>query len=152
MAEEKPKDPRLRPYRIAAWVVYLVVTVGFSSLVIYSVASQALKRRITTNVSAQRPAAECSSLALGLFNELEQWRGGVSAQNEREDLLVQFRQGWQQRFADAKASCRVAEPVFDALDAVFVAYTIESAQYVGEAGPAVDAFRTALKVVSDGAK
>lgn len=155
---EPSKDPRFRPFRAASWALYLVVAVGFSSLIIVSVYRSVLR------MTPERPAGvterygeqECLDRSRALFQELEQQR---RAQSEGADTrhgdqrFLRFRVDWLGRKVALEARCAPEErprvkSVFASLDRLLDLYTTGSVQFSGTTGPTIDALRQQL----DGAR
>lgn len=151
-----PKDPRFRAFRGGAWAVYLVVAVGFSLLVTYSVT------RSVWLMTPGRPAATarleldaCRELAHGLAAQLEARRkglseldGGFAAFNRQ---WADFRLQWLNELRQTEAQCDVDDPArrslrlaFARLEQVADAYAIHATQFAGQVHPAVRAFERAL--------
>ena len=154
MAKVSPsKDPRFRPYRIAAYSVYLVVVCGFSLLVIVSVIRSV--RAMSPGVPSLRGEAlevpECLSRAQGMFEELDQRRRDFSKAKSGHALELeweQFRVAWLKRLRALQGRCASDSPqrqklgkVFAALERVEDVYTTSAMQYGGEIAPAVQSVR-----------
>jgi hypothetical protein len=155
MATLDPKDRRLRPFRIAAWAVYLSVAVSFSLLIVGSVV------RSTAHMTPPRPRAVaerlpvegCVGQATQLFNQLEaeRQRLGSAPQVTRADQSwTSFRLDWLTRERELEARCGLDEagrealqPVFSELVDVLDAYTTATVQFSGGVGPKIEAFRRA---------
>lgn len=152
-----PKDPRLRPFRVAAHGVYLVVVVAFCLLIIMSV-----YRAMRAMTPPRRPPAEetlavkeCVEIARNLFRELDDQRKGLSekapaAHSDR--AWTRFRVDWLERLRLAESRCAVEgrsrpelNDVFDRLDRLMSLHTIHAVQYAGEIGPSVDRLHQALE-------
>lgn len=151
---EPAKDPRFRPFRAASWALYLVVSVGFSSLIVVSVYWSVLR------MTPERPAGvterygeqECVDRSRALFDELEQQR---RAQSEGPDTrrgdqrFLKFRVEWLGRKVALEARCAPEErprlkPIFASLDRLLDLYTTGSVQFSGTTGPTIDALRKQL--------
>lgn len=154
MAAPAP-DPKLRPFRGAAWAFYLFVSVGFSSLVIFSVT------RSVFEMSPDRPRASsvqapavCASRLRTLFDELEAERRNLSTSGkaaEADQRWMTFRNGWMVRMRALEAECALDDPLraelkvaFSRLNQVMDLATVEATQVAGQLGPALDALRAAL--------
>jgi hypothetical protein len=147
---EDPKDPRYRPFRAASLGVYLVVTVTFSCLIIFSVYRSVL--RMTPDrppASEAQPEAECLRGASELFTELEAQR---KLQGDQPDVahsdqrFLQFRVEWLQRKRTLESRCGLesrerVKAAFDSLDRVVDLYTTNSTQFSGAIGPSIDEFK-----------
>ncbi|MBL8920746.1 MAG: hypothetical protein JNJ54_17920 [Myxococcaceae bacterium] len=148
-------DPRLRPFRGAAWALYLVVSVGFSSLVIFSVTKSVFEMSPgrPEAVPVQTPAV-CASRLTALFEELEAERRNLSSIGkaaEADQRWMTFRNGWMVRMRALEAECALDEPLrselkiaFTRLHQVMDLATVQATQVAGQLGPALDAFRAAL--------
>jgi hypothetical protein len=155
MPKTDPKDPRFRPYRVAAYLTYLVVVTIFSLLIIVSVV-----RSVFAMTPPHLPASpltltvrECLDRADLLFGELEARRrelGDTSSAREADARWLEFRLDWSKRHREAESVCALESQQRPALKAVFGhleramdLYTTHSVQYQGEVGPTVEAFRKA---------
>lgn len=148
-----PKDPRFRTFRGAAWVVYLVFAVGFSSLIIYSVFKSVLEmspgRPATSQVSGE---AECLIQARALFTELEQQRRDSTQAPEvtkADARFLKFRIDWLGRKRALEARCGLEsrpqlKATFASLERVLDLYTTASVQFAGGVGPTVDELKRQL--------
>lgn len=150
------KDPRLRPFRIAAYTLYLVVVCGVSLLVIVSVVRSVLA--MTPAKPEMRgealPVGRCVEKAEALWNELESERRTFSDASSGAALTLRwqaFRVDWMRRLRDTQARCASDTPerkrlahVFDALERLGDLYTTSATQYGGEIVPAVKAFHQAI--------
>jgi len=144
------RDPRFRPFRIAAYALYLVVVSGFSLLVIRSVAGS-----VVTMTPKPLPPAEvtlsvreCLQRAEGLFGEMQREHAKLldtlPATNS-DDVWNEYRVGWMKRYREAEAACALhsqarvhIRKVYDRLSLVMDLYTTAAVQYAGEMGGAVD--------------
>jgi hypothetical protein len=150
------KDPRFRPFRAAAYGVYIAVVTAFCLAITISVT-----RSVAAMTPERKPAAElvlsyreCLDGADKLWSELE---------SEREKLVrtvpaskvdkqwMDFRTGWLRRLSDQEAQCALEsrdrtslKEVFRRLEEVQDLYTIHAVQYAGEVGGAVDGLRGAF--------
>lgn len=156
MAAPDPKDPRFRPYRAAAWALYLVVAVGFSLLVTVSVYKSVLE------MTPDRPrvagetltVAQCVEEARSLWDELELRRRNLGAAEQArhvDQAWSDFRMSWLRREREIEARCAVDAPgrekvrvLFSRLEEVLDNYTTATVQFAGGVGPSVDAFKKAL--------
>ncbi len=148
-----PRDPKYRPYRAVSLGVYLVVTIVFSSLIIFSVYRSVL--RMTPErpkVSETKPEAECLTGARTLFDELEAQRkaqGDLPDVTSSDQKFLQYRVEWLQRKRTMEAQCGLenrerVKKAFDSLDKVLDLYTTASTQFSGSVGPSVDDFKKQL--------
>lgn len=148
---EDPKDPRYRPFRGFTLGVYLVLTIVFCCLIIFSVYRSVLRmtpERPTVGGEVQSEA-ECLRGASGLFTELEAQR---KVQGEQADVthsdqrFLEFRVEWLTRKRALEARCALdnrekVKAAFDSLDRVLDLYTTASVQFSGSVGPTVDSFK-----------
>ncbi len=152
-----PSDQQLRPYRAVSWLAYLVMAVGFSSLVIFSV---------TKSVFSMTPArpgqvealteAQCADRLRALFVELDTERkamGDTTARGADQRWLT-FRNGWVGRSATLEAQCQLSDPArqplkraFALLNEVMDLSTIQSAQFEAQMGPSLDELRAQLEAL-----
>ena len=153
MADD-PKDPRFRPFRGAAWAVYLVVACGFSSLIIFSVFKSVLSMTPEAPAFVGTPLDEgqCLGEARALFAELEARRKGLAESSEiahADQAFLSFRVEWLTRKRATEARC-VASPravaAFASLDRVVDLYTTASVQFAGGVGPATDEFKALVEL------
>jgi hypothetical protein len=148
---EDPKDPRFRAYRAFTLGVYLVLTIIFCGLIIFSVYRSVLRMTPERpNVGGEvQSEAECLRGANQLFTELE---GQRKTQGEQADVthsdqrFLEFRVQWltRKRVLEAKCALDSREKVkdaFDSLDRVLDLYTTASVQFSGAVGPSVDSFK-----------
>lgn len=157
MSEPDPrKDPRYRPFRAAAYGLYILVVSAFCLAVIIGV---------TRSVSAMTPARkppeepvlsyrECLDAADALWSQLESEREKlvrISPAREVDRQWLKFRTTWLQQMRDSEARCalesrdRVSlKEVYRRLEEVQDLYTIHAVQYAGEVGGVVDALRGAF--------
>jgi hypothetical protein len=153
------RDPRYRPFRVAAYLVYLVLVSAFCILVIISVVRSvgAMTPRLHPVRGATLEPSACAALAQMLFQELEQHRRELSIRNpaaSADAVWNAFRVAWLERVRQAQSNCGVAAPERAAVARLFVQlehledlYTTSSVQFSGEIGPAVDAFRRSLEAL-----
>lgn len=155
MAAPPATDPRLRPFRGAMWILYLIVSVGFSSLVIFSVTKSVFEMSPDRPVAGSvRTAAECTAGLSALFDELEVERRQLSAVgkvSEADHRWMSFRNAWIVRMRALEAECDLDSPgradlkvAFARLNQVMDQSTVQATQLAGQLGPALDAFRKAL--------
>jgi hypothetical protein len=159
--ERQARNARYRPFRALALSAYLVVVVVFCGMVIVSVVRSVLEMtpRRPLDVSERLGPKECAARALGLYDELEARRQGLSGVQPASEASVgwtRFRVEWLNRLRQAEASCEVDAPgredvarVFRRLENLEDVYTTSAVQYSGETGPAVDAFRRAMSRLRD---
>ena len=142
---EDPRDPRYQPFRGLTLGIYLVVTVIFSCLIIFSVYRSVL--RMTPD--RPRPEADCLADASTLFSQLEAQRkvqGDEADVAHSDQRFLQFRVEWLQRKRTLESRCGLdsrerVKDAFDTLDRVVDLYTTNSTQFSGAVGPTVDEFK-----------
>ncbi|MFY0566842.1 hypothetical protein ACN28E_23785 [Archangium lansingense] len=157
MSEPDPrKDPRYRPFRAAAYGLYIAVVTVFCLAVINGVT-----RSVLAMTPAKKPAEEqvlsyreCLDAADALWAQLETEREKlvrISPAREVDRQWLEFRTTWMQRKRDSEARCalesqeRVSlKEVYRRLEEVQDLYTIHAVQYAGEVGGVVDALRGAF--------
>lgn len=158
MAAPDPSHAKLRPFRGLSWALYLVMAVGFSSLVIYSVT------RSVFEMSPKRPppisvrsVPSCTAAMGTLFDELEAERRqlSVARASEADRRWLGFRTGWMVRLRELEAECaledgerRELKNAFAMLNRVMDLTTVEATQLAGQLGPALDAFRARLSALN----
>jgi hypothetical protein len=152
-----PSDQHLRPYRLVSWLAYLVMAVGFSSLVIFSVTKSVF------SMTPERPGqvealteSQCAERLQVLFVELDTERksmGDTTARGADQRWLT-FRNGWVGRSATLEAQCSLSDPArqplkraFGLLAEVMDLSTIQSAQFEAQMGPTLDSLRDQLKAL-----
>ncbi|MCA2977802.1 MAG: hypothetical protein INH41_02840 [Myxococcaceae bacterium] len=151
---EPSNDPRLRPFRAMSWALYLVVSVGFSGLVIFSVSKSVFEMSPGRPEAAEkRSVPECVAGLTAAFEELERERaalGRLKAVGADQGWMV-FRNGWVRRARQLEATCDVEAPDREALRRAFAALhevmdvaTVNATQVSGQMGPALDSFRAQL--------
>ena len=157
MSEPGPKsDPRFRPFRAAAWAVYLVFAVTLSGLVIVSVARSvaAMSPPRPTTQGASLGEAECRAEAHRLFADLEAHRqqfAGAAEVRRVDAEWTRFRREWMNALRAVEGRCGVAEAgreplaaLFGQLERVADLYTTHAVQFAGEVGPSLDALKRQL--------
>lgn len=153
-------NARYRPFRGAAWGLYLLVAVTFSVAITINVV------RSTLAMTPERPpppttllsSDECVAAARALWSELDLHRNSLSDPPDagsvrRVDVdWTQFRIEWLTRHNEAASRCSGDGPdrlllkkIFKELDAVMDLYTTNAVQFAGEVGPTLDALRADLK-------
>lgn len=154
MTEPDPKDPRFRPYRTLTLGVYLVFTVGFSCLIIFSVYRSVLQMTPDRPPAAElRTEEECLRDARQLFVELENERKAQGEQPvvvKSDQRFLQFRVQWLTRKRALESHCALesrerSKAAFRSLDRMLDLYTTASVQFSGAVGPTVDAFKKQLE-------
>ncbi len=159
-AAPDPKDPKLRPFRGLAWALYLVVAIGFSLMVTYSVTRsvwQMTPQRPLGADSVRLDPSACRDIARSLAAELEARRRSLGEQDGSvasfDARWAQFRLGWLQRLREAEVQCWVEDADRGALKRVFAKleqlgdlYAIHGTQYAGQVNPARQALEQALSI------
>ena len=149
-----PRDPRFRPYRAVTLGIYLVVTVTFSCLIIFSVYRSVLKMTPDTlPAGALQTEDQCLRDARGLFGELEQQRKLQGEQPEvvsSDQRFLQFRVEWLKRKRAIESRCALesrakSKAVFASLERMLDLYTTVATQFSGAVGPTVDEFKKQLE-------
>lgn len=154
-----PPNPnaRYRPFRAAAWGLYLVVAVGYSSLVIYSVTKSVFEMspaRPTTVASKNLTA--CVTGLRGSFDALEQERRRLGAEHavDADQRWLGFRNGWMREVRQLEAECDLDEPsraelktTFEMLERVMDLATVQATQVAGQLGPSLDETRAHLEAL-----
>ncbi len=159
MATEKktpPKDPRFRPFRFAAYALYLVVVSVFSVGIIVSVFKSVIAMspaRVADATSVLTPR-ECVEGLDKLWARLEDERRDFTRTQPAKGVdeeFTRFRVDWMRDFRELEGQCaveaRARRPLrtaFKRLEQVADGYTIHATQYAGEVGPLVDRFIRSL--------
>lgn len=147
---EDPRDPRFRSFRAVSLGVYLVVTIGFSVLIIFSVYRSVLRMTPEHLPPAElQSEADCLKGARGLFGELElqrQKQGEEADVRHSDQRFLQFRVEWLKRKRALESHCALesrenVRAAFTSLDRVLDLYTTASVQFSGAVGPTVDDFK-----------
>jgi hypothetical protein len=158
VSEPDPRDPRYRPFRAAAYGIYITVVVVFCLMVIVSVS-----RSVAAMTPEKKPPAEdiltyqeCLAGAESLWSRLEAERERlvrIAPARNVDRQWVEFRTGWLEQLRELEAQCALQardraplRTVFTRLDDVQDLYTIHAVQYAAQVGGAVDALRGALSV------
>ncbi len=154
MSGADPKDPRFRPFRILSWSVYLIVSVGFSCLIIFSVYKSvlAMTPEAPKFAGSALSEEECLQQGRALFAELEQQRKNLAESNDithADQRFLGFRVEWLKRKRDVEARCGLdsrekVRAAFSSLDRVLDLYTTASVQFTGGVGPAADELKRQL--------
>lgn len=152
------KDPRFRPFRAAAYGIYIFVTALFSLWLIVNVS-----RSVGEMTPAKLPPAEgdqvlsfreCVDAAQALWKDLETHRETlvrkVPARSVDQEWM-RIRTAWLQQLRERESRCALnsrerteLRTVFQRLEEVQDLYTIHAVQYAGEVGGAVDALQAAF--------
>lgn len=157
-AAPDPKDPTLRPFRGLAWGLYLLVAVGFSLMVTYSVTRSVWlmtpQRELPVDTVQLEPQL-CRDLGRRLAGELEDRRrlmGGLDGSVAAFDARwAEFRLRWLKELRAAEVSCdveredrRALKRLFAKLEQLGDVYAIHGTQYASQVNPARQAFEDAL--------
>jgi hypothetical protein len=151
-----PIDPRLRPFRAAAWAVYLLVAVGFSGLIVFSVFRSVLA------MTPERPSASGPLLPVGdcvlelraLVDRLDAQRQDFSRPpaTDADQRFLAFRGAWLGDKRALEARCGPGAPgreplgrAFDDLERLLELSATSSVQFAGGVGPTFDALRERLE-------
>ncbi len=149
------KDPRFRPYRVAAYLVYLAVVIAFSSLIIVSVVRSVIAMTPPKLAASDTTltVGECLERGDALWTELDRRRrdlGDRERASAAGDDWAEFRLSWLRRLREADSRCALESHQRTALKSVFAhlehamdLYTTHAVQFSGEIGPTVDAMRAA---------
>lgn len=155
MTAPDPRDPRFRPFRTAAWAVYLTVAVGFSALIVYSVFKSVVSMTPDRPAAAGEalPVADCVRSLRGLADELDAQRHAFSRADARQadQRFLEFRVGWLTRKRALEVQCATAAPgraklagAFDELERLMDLTTTSSVQFSGAIAPTLESFRERL--------
>jgi hypothetical protein len=152
------KDPRFRPFRAAAYGVYIIVVAIFSLWIIVSV-SRSVASMTPERLPPEEPDRvlsfrECLDAAQGLWTELEMRREtlvrNVPARSVDQEWM-RIRTEWLKRLRESESRCALLSrertelrTVFRRLEEVQDLYTIHAVQYAGEVGGAVEALQAAF--------
>ena len=149
-------DPRYRPFRAAAYGLYIVLVVVFCLGVIVSVS------RSVATMNPSRPVSdepvltyrECLDAADALWSELESAREKLVRAAPAQTVDAQwmsFRTGWLRRLRERESRCAIdsrgnanLKEVYRRLEDVLDRYTVHAVQYAGEVGGTVDSLRSAF--------
>jgi predicted secreted Zn-dependent protease len=156
-----PRDPRFRPFRIAAYGFYLFVVVAFCLLVIVSVlrSGMAMTPRPPRAVDEVLTVPECIEQAQELWRSLDRERRAltdVRPVREVDQRWTGFRVEWMRQLRELEARCAVdahARPelrrIFRRLDGLQDLYTTHAVQFAGGVGAAVDRLDAAFRDARD---
>lgn len=156
MSAPDPRDPRFRPFRAAAYGLYIALVSAFCLAVIVSVS-----RSVASMTPAKKPAAEtvlsyreCLDAAAELWSRLESEREKLvrtTPARAMDKQWMDFRTAWLQSMREREAQCALESRDRTALKEVFLRledvqdlYTIHAVQYAGEVGGVVDALHGAF--------
>jgi len=140
---------------MASLAVYLVLTIGFSSMIIWSVFRSVFAMSPKAPTAGQTlPVQECAQQLRALFAELDGRQRQLSGESNvaTSDLRwSQYRLGWLTRARQLESLCELSDPAreklktaFKSVDGVVDLYTVHAVQFAGEIGPALDSARVAL--------
>lgn len=147
---------KFRPFRTVAWAVYLLISVGFSMLVIVSVFSSVLamtpaRPKESPDVLSVR---QCADGAAAMFEELEQQRKGFTESAGADRRFLEFRTDWLLRERRLEAECALdradraeLQTLIATLNRLLDQYTTGSVQYAGMLASTVEAFKAQLQQV-----
>ncbi|HEX8822924.1 MAG TPA: hypothetical protein VF794_23555 [Archangium sp.] len=157
MSEPDPrKDPRYRPFRAAAYGLYIAVVVAFCLAITISVT-----RSVAAMTPEKKPLSEpvlsyreCLDAADELWSRLESERERLvrtTPASKVDRQWMDFRTTWFQRLREREAQCALGsrdrvdlKEVYLQLEKVADLYTIHAVQYAGEVGSVVDALHGAF--------
>lgn len=154
MSAADPREPKYRPFRAVSLGVYLVVTITFSCLIIFSVYRSVLSMTPDRPPPGTvQPEADCLRDARGLFVELEAQRkqqGDQADVAHSDQRFLEFRVEWLKRKRAIESRCALesrekTRAAFESLDRVLDLYTTASTQFSGAVGPSVDRFKKQLE-------
>ena len=156
MSAPDPRDPRYRPFRAAAYGLYIALVSAFCLAVIVSV-SRSVAAMTPAKKSAAEPVLsyrECLDGAAELWSRLESEREKLSRTTPARKVDKQwmdFRTAWLAGLREREAQCALEsrdraslKEVFLRLEEVQDLYTIHAVQYAGEVGGVVDALHGAF--------
>ncbi len=151
MNAKATSDRRFVRFRALSWAVYLVVAVGFSCLVIYSVFSSVFAmtpERPETHVGLRLEPRACLAEFRRLAEELNRSRIDVVREgNPRtaDQRFLVFRTEWLQKKREIEARCAIEESdrsqleeTSAALEHLLDLYTTGTIQFSSAIGPTVD--------------
>ncbi len=150
-------DARYRPFRVAAYAVYLIVVALFSTLLIISV----IRSILSMTPAPEAPKGpifsvrECANRADRLWEELDEQRKALSNYPRRramDEQWSQFRIRWLQQLHEVEAACATQsrsrhdlKKGFELLEQLQDLYATHAVQFAGEIGRTLEEFRTALE-------
>ncbi len=156
MSAEDPRDPRFRNYRRVTLAVYLVISCGFSALIIGSVYQSVLQMtpELPEAAGPTSSEAECLGQARGLFEELELQRKGLVGSADvthADQRFLDFRVEWLTRKRAIEARCGLesrekVRGVYRTLERLLDLYTTASVQFTGGVGPVTDELKRQLEL------
>ena len=158
MSEPDPrKDPRFRPFRAAAFGVYIAVVSVFCVAIILSVTRSVFAMtppRPPPSTELVLTFRECLDGADALWSQLESQHQGLTRStgaHTADQGWMEFRTRWLQQLREREAHCALEshgnvqlKEVYGLLERVQDIYAVQASQYAGEAGGRVEALRRAL--------
>lgn len=159
MSDADPrKDPRLRPFRAAAYGVHIALSVVFCFWLIVnvsrSVAAMSPPRKPPVDTDQVLSFRDCLDGAQALWTELETRRESLvrtTPASSADQEWIRFRTAWLERLRERESQCALRSrertelrALFQRLEEVQDLYTIHAVQYAGEVGGAVDALHAAF--------
>jgi len=154
---EISRDPRYLPFRVAAYALYLVVVIVFSTLLISSVVRSviAMTPGQSSTAGPVISVRACADRADDLWQQLDRQRQALSSESPAgatAQRWSEFRVAWLQRLRDAESSCalpthsrRRLKTAFDRLEHLQDLYMTHAVQFAGEIGDTLDSFRLSLE-------
>ena len=155
-AKESLRDPRYRPFRVAAYALYLVVVVAFCGMLIVSVVRSvvAMSPGVTSGGQRVLTVQECMDQAGALWQDLDAQRQQLSREvpaKTTDEKWSRFRVRWLGQLREVQSLCaldsRARKPLrraFERLERLQDLYMTHAVQFAGEIGPTLDEFRSAL--------
>jgi hypothetical protein len=150
------RDPRWRPFRVATLTVYLIISVGFSFLVIYSVFKSVFE--MTPGGVQSGPEVytqlQCARGAEAMLEELEAQRRAYAAPEAAvaDHRFLEFRIDWLTRLRRLQGGCGLERQEradlrrsLGALDRLVDLYTTESVQFASSIGIELDRVRDLIE-------
>ena len=141
-------DPRLRPFRAAAYGIHTTVAAAFCIFITWNVLRSVKSMtppRVSPVAGVELPVAECVTRAQDLWQVLEGRRQALGTQL---DSWASFRVEWLKRLRTLQAECSTGSGnraqvsrVLQDLERLEDLYTTHAVQYVGEIGPSLEQFR-----------
>ncbi len=157
MSEPDPrKDPRYRPFRAAAYGLYIAVVSVFCLFIIVSVTRSvaSMTPELKPPVEPVLSYRECLDAAEQLWSQLEAEREKLvrtTPAREVDRQWMAFRVQWMGRLRDREAQCALGsrdrvdlKELYHQLEEIQDLYTIHAVQYAGEVGGVVDTLRGAF--------
>jgi hypothetical protein len=150
------KDPRYRPFRAAAYGLYIAVVSVFCLFIIVSVTRSvaSMTPELKPPVEPVLSYRECLDAAEQLWSQLEAEREKLvrtTPAREVDRQWMAFRVQWMGRLRDREAQCALGsrdrvdlKELYHQLEEIQDLYTIHAVQYAGEVGGVVDTLRGAF--------